>query len=75
MITLTFKTTTEYCTTEPANGDVFLYIKDDIIYKLRKDLKIYKSKYLESTFLEVINQSGKNIIVVCIYRHLSMDLR
>ena len=38
-----------------------------------KDLKICKSKYLESTFLEEINQSGKNIIVGCIYRHRSMD--
>ena len=34
----------EHCTTEAANGGVLLYIKDDIIYKLRKDLKIYKSK-------------------------------
>ena len=60
----------EHCTTEAANG-VLLYIKDEIIYKLRKDLKIYKSKYLESTFLEVINQSDKNIIVGCIF---SIDL-
>ena len=36
----------EHCTTEVANGDVLLYIKDDIIYKLGKNLKIYKSKYL-----------------------------
>ena len=34
----------EHCTIEAANGGVLLYIKDDIIYKLRKDLKIYKSK-------------------------------
>ena len=47
---------------------------DNIIYILRKDLKIYKSKYLEATFLEVINQSDKNIIVGCIYRHPCMDL-
>ena len=53
----------EHCTTEAANGGVLLYIKDNIIYKLRKDLKIYKSKYLEPIFLGVINQSGKNIIV------------
>ena len=61
----------EHCTTEATNGGVLLYIKDNIIYKLRKDLKICKSKYLESTFLEVINQSGKNTIVGCI---CSMDL-
>ena len=75
MITITFKTKTEHCTTEAANGGgVLLYIKDNIIYKFRKDLKIYKSKYLEPIFLEVINQSGKNIIVGCIYRHPSMYL-
>ena len=56
----------EHCTTEAANGGVLLYIKDNIICKLRKDLKIYKSKYLESIFLEVINQSGKNVLVGCI---------
>ena len=37
-------------------------------------MKIYKSKYLESTFLEVINHSGKNIIAGCIYRHPCMEL-
>ena len=60
--------------TEAANGGVLLCIKDNIIYKLRKDLKIYKSKYLESIFLKMINQSCKNIIACCIYRHPSMDL-
>ena len=64
----------EHCPTEAANRGVLLYIKDNIIYKLRKDLKIYKSKYLELTFLEVINQSGKNTIVGCICRHPYMDL-
>ena len=68
MITLTFKSTTEHCTTEAANGGVLLYIEDSIIYKLTKGLKIYKSKNLEWIFLEVIIQSGKNIIVGCIYR-------
>ena len=43
-------------------------IRDNIIHKLRKHLKIYKSKCLEPKFLEVINQSGKNI-VGCIYIH------
>ena len=37
---------TEHCTTEAAKGCVLLYIKDHIIYKLSKDLKIYKRKYL-----------------------------
>ena len=53
----------KHCTAEAANGGVLLYIKDNIMYKLRNDLKRYRSKYLESTFLEVINKSGKNTIV------------
>ena len=53
---------------------VFFYIKDNIICKLRKDVKINKSKYLVSIFLEIINKSGKNIIVGCINRHPCMDL-
>ena len=44
LITLTFKTTTYNI--EPVNGGVLLYMKDEIIYKLRKDLKTFKSKYL-----------------------------
>ena len=44
-------------------------------YKLRKDLQIYKSKELESTFTEVF-QPGKNenIITGCIYLHPVMEL-
>ena len=53
---------------------VFFYIKDNIICKLRKDVKINKSKYLVSIFLEIINKSGKNIIVGCINRHPCIDL-
>ena len=64
----------EHCINEAANGGAILYIKDNIIYKLRKDIKIYKSKYLELTFLEVINPSGKNIIVGCINKHAYMGL-
>ena len=37
-------------------------------------MKIYKIKYPESTFLEEINQSDKNSIVCCIYRHPCMGL-
>ena len=65
----------EQCTTKAANGGIIFHIKENIIYRLRKYIKrIYKSKYLELTSLEVINQSGKNIIVGCIYSHLCMDL-
>ena len=40
----------EYTTTELSNGSILIYIKNDIKDKLRKDLQIYKSKELKSTF-------------------------
>ena len=64
-----------YTTTELGNGGTVIYIKNDIKYKLRKDLQIYKSKELQSTFIEVI-EPGKNkiIIVGCIYCNPVMEL-
>ena len=35
---------------------------------------MYKSKQLESVFIEICSKNKKNIIVGCIYRHPSMDL-
>ena len=40
-----------------------------MIYKLRKDLNIYKPKAIESAFIEVINYKRLNTIVGCIYKH------
>ena len=56
----------EHTPTESSNGGTLLYIKNDISYKLRNDLKIYKPKELESIFIEVINKTFKNTIVGCI---------
>ena len=50
-----------------------LYIKQNINYKVRKDLNLYKSKELESVFIEIIDKKGKNTIVGSIYRHPSMQ--
>ena len=55
---LTSITLPGYTTTEANKGGTLIYIKNDIKYKLRKDLQIYKTKELESTFIEVI-QPGK----------------
>ena len=57
-----------------ANGGILLYIKKDIAYKLRNDLKMYKSKHLESIFIEIINQKKKTIILGCVYRHPCMEV-
>ena len=37
------------------------------------DIQIYKSKQLESTFIE-ITQGKEHVVVGCIYRHPSMEL-
>ena len=62
----------EHCTTECTCGGTLLYIKSNIKYKLRNNLKICKSQELESIFIEIINENSKNIIIGCIYRHPSM---
>ncbi|NQY31538.1 MAG: endonuclease/exonuclease/phosphatase family protein, partial [Flavobacteriaceae bacterium] len=59
----------EHTPTESEKGGTLLYIKNNYPYKPRPDLNIYKSKELESTFIEIINQKEKNIIVGCIYKH------
>ena len=57
---------TEHTATESSNFGTLLYIKQGINYKLRKDLQIYKSKELESTFVEVLEpvMSEKIYIIV-----------
>ena len=65
---------TEHTTTGASCSGALLYIKEGIIYKVRKKLKTTKSKELESVFIEIQNNhKQKNVIVGCIYRHPSMD--
>ena len=59
----------EHTPTEATKGGTLLYISNDLNYKPRKDLAIYESTSLESTFIEVINDKGKNTLVGCIYKH------
>ena len=63
----------EFTGTECSNGGTAIYIKKGLNYKLRKDLEIYKSKQLESTFIEV-NLKNEKILIGCVYRHPSMEL-
>jgi len=59
----------EHVPTESSAGGVLIYISNSIQYKPRFDLNIYKSKELESIFLELIFPKRSNIIVGCIYKH------
>ena len=43
--------TCEYTTTEHLKGETLIYIDNNITYNVSSDLKIYKSKKIESTFI------------------------
>ena len=62
--------------TKGVKGGALLYISDCLQYTERADLDgiTYKDKELESKFIEIIQVNNKNIIVGCIYRHLSMSV-
>ena len=49
--------------TEAEKGGTLIYIVEGINYKPRKDLEIYQSKELESTFIEIINPKESNDII------------
>ena len=59
----------EHRPTDASYGGSLLYVKNKLNYISRKDLNIYKKNEQESTFLEILTSSGKNIIAGCIYRH------
>ena len=61
--------TFEYRTTESSKGGTLTYIDNNIKYNVRNDLKIYKSKEIESTFIEIIVAKLKNKVIGCIYKH------
>ena len=62
------------CPTESNKGGVGLYISKKYDFKPRTDLQIYKSKKIESIFIEIPNKKGKNMVVGCLYRHPSMSI-
>ena len=62
----------EHTTAESEKGGTLLYISSKLNYKVCSDLKMYKTKELESIFIEIINKKGKNQIIGCIYKHPKM---
>ena len=64
----------DFTPTESTAGGTLLYITNHLAYQKRNDLNIYEKNYLESTFIEITNQSKTSFIVGCIYRHPTMDL-
>ena len=62
------------CETESTKGGALLYISNKHDFVERPDLQLYKTKELESVFVEVSNPRGKNYLIGCIYRHPNMDV-
>ena len=62
--------------TESSAGGTGIYISNDVNSKIRNDLSLslYKSKCLESTFVEISPDNKSNIIVGCIYKHPSFSI-
>ena len=63
--------------TESDRGGVIIYIanKHNSIPRKGLDKIVYKTYVLESVFVEILIPNKKNILLGCIYRHPSMDVK
>ena len=59
----------EHTPTEAACGGALLYISSNLQYKPRYDLQIYKSRHIETVFVEILYPKRSNLIIGCMYRH------
>ena len=66
--------TYEWTHTEALKGGTFIYIDNKLQYKIWNDLKLYKEKQIESTFLKIIEPNLKNKIVGCIYNYPNLPI-
>ena len=53
----------ESCPTESAAGGTLLYTSNNLSYKPRNDLCVYRPTDLESTFIEILSPKKTNVIV------------
>ena len=58
-----------FCTTELTASGTLLYIRRHLLYKLNKDVSIYKLCELKSTLIKISNLKKTNIVKGCIYRY------
>ena len=61
--------TYELTSTESSKGGTLIYIDQNVKYKIREDLKLCKSKEIESTVIEIIENNQKSVIAGCISEH------
>ena len=63
-----------YTPTESSKGGTLLYINNNLRYRARSDLILYKSKEIESSFMQIIAPKKKNTILGCIYKHPNVSV-
>ena len=64
----------EYTPTNSTHGGTGFYIRNDLNFIPRDDLKIVLDGNHESTFIEIKNNNKKDLIIGCIYRHPTSKL-
>lgn len=67
------------CREDGPRGGVGLFIKENLVYKIRNDLGVFIPHIFESIFIEITNTQGKNVIVGVVYRpnsgpHADLDI-
>ena len=63
------------CTpTDSFKEGALLYIDKNLRHGSRSDLTLYKSKEIESSFIEIIEPKKKNAIASCIYKHPNISV-
>ena len=63
-----------YNPTTSTHGGTGFFISNKLSYIKRDELSIFCAGQLESTFIEIKQDKGKNIMCGCIYRHPNMSL-
>ena len=58
----------ESTSTQSSKGRTMLYVDKQLTYRLRKDIMMYKSQEIESTFTEFFNNNNSNTVTGCIYK-------
>ena len=60
--------------TATSHGGTGFYIKNDIDYIIRNDLRLNSPSNFEAMFVEIILTGRKNLLIGCIYRHGASNL-
>ena len=60
--------------TSTTHGGVGFYIKNNLDFYVRNDLRLNSSSDFEGLFVEIVFPDRKNLIIGCVYRHPSSNI-